>query len=141
MNETREKAQAGFYKVSDVKSLPLVHGVDLKLIAGDNTMLSFVTLEPGAVVPFHSHPHEQMGTVLEGELVFYIGGSDEEHGRIMRPGETWLVPGNTLHGARNASEKPCVALDIFGPVREDYVAKFKEEHGHLPTGLHTESED
>jgi quercetin dioxygenase-like cupin family protein len=59
----------------------------------------------------------------------------------MRPGETWLVPGNTLHGARNASEKPCVALDIFGPVREDYVAKFKEEHGHLPTGLHTESED
>ncbi len=31
-------------------------------------------MEPHAIVEEHSHPHEQMGLMLEGEAVFTIGG-------------------------------------------------------------------
>ena len=37
-------------------------------------MLSLVTLTPEAVVPEHSHPHEQMGMMVSGTLDLTIAG-------------------------------------------------------------------
>ena len=36
-------------------------------------LMSLVELQPGAIVQAHSHPHEQMGMVLEGRLVSLSG--------------------------------------------------------------------
>ena len=36
-------------------------------------MLSVVRFEPRSVVAEHSHPHEQMGILLEGRLEFTVG--------------------------------------------------------------------
>ena len=79
-------------------------------------MLSFVQFEPYAVVEMHSHPHEQMGLLLEGELTFTIG--DEEH--IVKPGQMWRIPGDVPHKAV-AVGGPAIVMDVFSPVREDYV--------------------
>lgn len=91
-------------------------GVDLFTAAGSQLMLSFVEFEPGAVVQPHSHPHEQMGLLLEGELEFIIG--DERH--IVQPGQMWRIPGGVIHSAI-AGDVPVKALDVFHPVREDYL--------------------
>ena len=91
-------------------------GVDISTVAGDGIMLSVVEFEPGAVVDLHSHPHEQMGMLLEGELTFIIGG--EKH--VLGPGDIWRIPGNVEHSAI-AGEAPVRALDVFHPVREDYL--------------------
>jgi quercetin dioxygenase-like cupin family protein len=90
-------------------------GVDIFTTAGTAMMLSFVEFEPGAVVESHSHPHEQMGMLLEGELTFIIG--DERH--VLSPGDMWRIPGNVEHSAI-AGDSPVKALDVFHPVREDY---------------------
>ena len=90
-------------------------GVDIFTLAGDQLMLSLVEFEPGAVVELHSHPHEQMGLLLQGELQFTIGG---EVYRV-RPGEMWRIPGGVEHGCV-AGDEPVRALDVFHPVREDY---------------------
>jgi hypothetical protein len=37
----------------------LVPGIDLRTFWGENMMLSVADLEPGAVLPPHSHPHEK----------------------------------------------------------------------------------
>ena len=90
-------------------------GVDIFTMAGEGMMLSLVEFLPHAVVQPHSHPHEQMGMLLEGELTFTIGGQT----RTLAPGEMWHIPGGVLHSAV-AGDAPVKALDFFHPIREDY---------------------
>jgi quercetin dioxygenase-like cupin family protein len=90
-------------------------GVTIHTAAGQHMMLSVVDFEPHAIVQAHSHPHEQMGLLLEGELTFVIG--DEKH--VVRPGQMWRIPGGVVHSAI-AGDKPVRALDVFHPIREDY---------------------
>jgi quercetin dioxygenase-like cupin family protein len=90
-------------------------GVQIFTAAGQQMMLSLVEFQPRAVVQPHSHPHEQMGMLLAGELTFTIGGET----RTLRPGEMWRIPGGVVHSAV-AGEAPVQALDVFHPVREDY---------------------
>jgi quercetin dioxygenase-like cupin family protein len=90
-------------------------GVDIYTAAGDQIMLSLVEFEPHAVVPPHSHRHEQMGLLLEGELTFTIGGQVT----TVSPGEMWRIPGGVVHQVV-AGDRPAKALDVFHPIREDY---------------------
>jgi quercetin dioxygenase-like cupin family protein len=91
-------------------------GVAIRTAAGRSMMLSVVTFEPEAVVPDHAHPHEQMGVLISGRLEFTAGGST----RILEPGGMWRIPGGVVHRVR-ALDGPAVALDVFHPIRDDYL--------------------
>jgi quercetin dioxygenase-like cupin family protein len=91
-------------------------GVEIRTTAGRGIMLSVVHLEPGSVVADHAHPHEQMGILLEGRLEFTVGGVT----RVLGPGDLWRIPGGVVHSVR-ALDGPAVALDVFHPIREDYL--------------------
>jgi quercetin dioxygenase-like cupin family protein len=93
----------------------LAPGVTAKTFWGDKMLLSEVTIQPGCVVPLHSHPHEQSGVVLEGELSFTIGGET----RIVHPGDMYIIPGGVEHTV-TALKGIVKVLDIFSPVREEY---------------------
>ena len=43
------------------------------LMAGEKCMMMINTIEPGLPTPPHSHPHEQIGYLQEGEGDLYIG--------------------------------------------------------------------
>ena len=90
-------------------------GVRIFTCAGERMMLSLVEMQPYAVVEPHSHPHEQMGMLLEGELIFTIGGET----KTLQAGEMWRIPGGVVHSAV-AGDRPVKALDVFHPIREDY---------------------
>ena len=91
-------------------------GVDIFTMHGAQLMVSFVEMQPHAVVERHSHPHEQLGILLAGELDFTIGGERQ----VVRPGEMWRIPGDVPHSAV-AGPDGCKAIDLFHPVREDYT--------------------
>ena len=91
-------------------------GVEIRTTAGRGIMLSVVRFEPESVVADHSHPHEQMGMMIEGRLEFTVGGVT----RVLGPGDIWRIPGGVIHSVR-ALEGPAVALDVFHPIREDYL--------------------
>ena len=93
----------------------LVPGIDLRTFWGENMMLSVADLEPGAVLPPHSHPHEQGGVILEGELMLTIGGDT----KVLQPGDIYIAEGGVEHSGQ-AGPEGCRALDIFSPVREEY---------------------
>ena len=76
-------------------------------------MLSLVTLAPDAVVPTHSHPHEQMGVMVSGTMEFTIEGET----RVLSGNEMYFVPGGVPHAAK-AGPGGAVALDAFSPPRE-----------------------
>jgi quercetin dioxygenase-like cupin family protein len=91
-------------------------GVHIAACGAEKTMLSVVTLEPNSVVEEHSHPHEQVGMLLEGEAIFTIGGES----KTLKPGDMWRIPGNVLHKVV-AGSKPGKAIDIFCPIRQEYL--------------------
>jgi quercetin dioxygenase-like cupin family protein len=90
-------------------------GVRMHPLFGDAAMLNLVDLDSGALVPLHSHPHEQLGYVISGEITMTIGGVDHP----LEPGDAYQIPGDIEHAAR-AGNEGCRVLDIFQPVREDY---------------------
>lgn len=79
-------------------------------------MLSLVELDEGAVVPTHSHPHEQMGMLIAGTLEFTVAGVT----RKLVAGDRWRIPGGVPHSVK-AEGGPAKALDVFHPIRADYL--------------------
>ncbi len=104
-----------FYNPAERTPKELFPGAVARTFWGENILLSYLDLAPGAFVPPHSHPHEQAGIVLEGELEFTIG--DET--RIVKIGEIFIIPGGVEHSVK-VGDAPARALDIFSPVREAY---------------------
>ncbi len=83
-------------------------------------MLNMIELEPGAVVDEHSHPHEQLGLVVDGVLVLRIDGVEHR-----LPAGHYQIPGGVPHAAL-AEGGLCRVLDVFHPVREDYRQRISE---------------
>ena len=105
-----------FVKREECSHHKIFPGVDIHTVAGQQMMLSLVEFAPRAVVERHSHPHEQMGLLLEGELEFFVG----EERYVARPGDMWRIPGGVEHRVI-AGDQPAKALDVFHPIREDYL--------------------
>jgi quercetin dioxygenase-like cupin family protein len=90
-------------------------GVNIRTCALEKMMMSVVDLAPRSVVEEHQHPHEQVGMLLEGKAIFFIGNEQ----KTLQTGDLYRIPGNVLHKVI-ALEKPVRAIDIFCPPREDY---------------------
>ena len=104
-----------FFDIGNHPEIQLSDGVKIRTAYGERIMMSFVYFEPNSLVPEHSHPHEQMGMVVEGQFRLTVKGES----KIIKKGDVYLVPSNAKHSAQALSDS-AVALDIFSPPREDY---------------------
>lgn len=104
-----------FWNPKNIAPKVLAPGVTAKIASGEKIMLSLITFAPNAVVPTHSHPHEQMGMMVSGTMEFTIAGET----RVFSGNELFLVPGGVPHAAK-AGPGGAVALDAFSPPREEY---------------------
>ncbi len=82
---------------------------------GERTLLAEIIFEAGSVVPWHSHPHEQIGYLASGRLFFELGDDEKKE---LEAGDSWLVSSNVPH--KVTALAPSIAIDIFSPVRDDY---------------------
>lgn len=106
---------AYFPTAEDLSRHNIFPGVVVNTCACEHMMLSLAELAAGSVVQEHSHPHEQVGLVLEGRLVFRIGGEEKTLG----PGDFFRIPGGVRHQVVTL-DRPARVLDIFHPVRDEY---------------------
>ena len=98
-------------------------GIEQKtLVHGDNTLMVEFLLQKNAVLPLHSHPHEQTGYLIKGRIRLTVGADVHE----VMPGDSWCIPGSVLHSAEIIEES--VAVEVFSPVRKDYLP-LKEKIG------------
>ena len=104
-----------FYDLNKVKSKTLAAGVEAFPAWGEGVMLVRVELAPNSQVPLHSHPHEQAGIVLGGEVEFTIGDEVKQ----MKEGDVYIIPSGVSHGG-STGDKSALILDVFNPPREDY---------------------
>ena len=89
-------------------------GVAMFVTEAEKMTLSIVEMAPHSVSPEHSHPHEQIGYMVEGEFEFQIGGKSYQVG----PGQIWRIPGGVPHKVIAGPHK-VRAVDVFYPVRDD----------------------
>jgi quercetin dioxygenase-like cupin family protein len=99
-----------------VKAEDLGGGIQRQMIVGERLMICRLRFAPGVVTTPHDHPHEQMTLVERGRVRFLVG--DEE--RIAKAGDVLHFPSGCWHGATMLEEE-VVLIDIFSPVREDFL--------------------
>ncbi len=107
-----------FHNLSDLSqgvARTLAPGIDTRVFAGDQAMVSVVSFEPDREGSMHSHPEEQWGIMLEGSGTRIQGGVEVPVG----PGDFWCTPGGVEHGFRAGPEGARV-MDVFAPPREAY---------------------
>ena len=104
-----------FKEAGSRRTKELVPGARTRTFWGEKILLSLVEIDAHAQVPNHTHPHEQGGIVIEGEMEMGIGGEV----RVLKPGDMYIIPGGVEHYAR-CGDTPAKALDIFSPVREEF---------------------
>ena len=113
---TSEPESAYFVTAGQGSRHQIFPGVEICTTAGKSMMLSYVTFEPDSIVADHAHPHEQMGMMISGRLEFTVGGVT----RVLGPGDMWRIPGGVTHRVV-ALDGPATAVDVFHPIREDYL--------------------
>ncbi|MFT3783839.1 MAG: cupin domain-containing protein [Nibricoccus sp.] len=91
-------------------------GVALKTLThGKKTLFAEFRLTKGSTLPKHSHPHEQTGYLVSGRIKLTIGQETFD----VKPGDCWCIEGGVEHGAEIIDDS--VAIEVFSPVREDYL--------------------
>lgn len=103
-----------FLEYSDIAPREIAPGFSARFVHTQSMTIARVDIRRDARLPSHSHPHEQLTTVLSGELELTIAGEV----RVLRPGMVAFIPGGVPHSAHAVTA--CDVLDVFHPVREDY---------------------
>ena len=85
------------------------------LAHGERTLIASFSLDAGSRIPEHSHPEEQTGFLVSGHITFHFGGAAHE----TRPGDAWAIPGGVIHSVDVREDS--VAVEVFAPVRKDYL--------------------
>lgn len=102
------------------KTIPLTDlggGVVRKILSySKNLMAVELQFEKGAVGAKHSHPHEQMGYIVEGSLIYQEEGKED---KVLATGDIYHVEPNVVHGV--VAVENTKLLDIFNPCREDFL--------------------
>lgn len=102
--------------MSERETEEAVDGVHFtQLVAAENMSIQHFRIEPGTKIPEHSHPHEQVGYMISGELTAVVG--DEEH--IFRPGDSYWFESDEPHGAINHGDEPAIGVGIYSPPRRN----------------------
>ena len=103
-----------FFDIKSIEPKSPAEGVEMRIIPGEKMTLVFFSLAPNAIVPEHSHPHEQIGTVLKGSVELNIAGEK----KLVSAGGAYHIPGDVIHSGQN-QDCPAEVIEVFAPARED----------------------
>ena len=105
-----------FRKKGTADKKQLVEGVYLSTLAhGEKTLMGQFNIAKGFAIPTHSHPHEQTGFIVSGKLRLTV----EDEVFEAQAGDSWCLPGGVEHAAEALED--AVVIEVFSPVREDYL--------------------
>lgn len=96
----------------------IAEGIERQMIWGERLMVCRLRIQPNVVTAVHSHAHEQITLVERGRVQFTIDGQS----RTAAAGDVLHFPSHLRHGATMLDEE-VVLIDIFTPVREDFLPK------------------
>jgi quercetin dioxygenase-like cupin family protein len=93
-------------------------GIERQVIWGERLMVCRVRFAPHVATALHAHPHEQMTLVERGRVRFTVSGQTVE----ASAGDVMCFPPQLEHAAVMLDEE-VILLDVFTPVREDFLPR------------------
>jgi mannose-6-phosphate isomerase-like protein (cupin superfamily) len=79
--------------------------------AGCMDVTQFMGIVQPSKAPFHSHPYEELGYIVEGEGVAHVGGRSVP----LKPGSCFHLPPEKVHCIENVGPGPMQILGVFHP--------------------------
>jgi len=104
----------GFINIENIVAREIVPGFTARFVHSENMTFSYWQVKEGAVLPEHSHPHEQVANLIAGKFEMTVAGET----RTIEPGMVAVIPSEAKHSGRALTD--CYILDVFYPIREDY---------------------
>ncbi|MBT5925368.1 MAG: cupin domain-containing protein [Verrucomicrobia bacterium] len=103
-----------FFKKDTLEEKKLIPGFRVRFVHGDTMTLAYWTIDKGAKLPEHAHPHEQICNVINGQFELVIDGE----ALTLHAGDVGVIPSQAIHAGTALTD--CQIIDAFQPVREDY---------------------
>lgn len=113
-------------ELNQVEPFEIVPGYRARIVHSDSMTVAYVDIDAGASIPEHSHVHEQIVNMLEGEFVLTVDGKPLR----LVPGNVVIIPSNVPHSG--IAKTDCIILDVFHPIREDFLNR-KVDYGSANT--------
>jgi len=104
----------GLVNLDDLPALEIAPGIVGRIVTADTFTVAHVSIKEGSLLPEHSHYHEQVVNVTEGELELTVGGTPY----ILKAGKVMVLPPNVPHSGKALTDVK--VIDVFHPVREDF---------------------
>ena len=102
-------------KSKDAKPVNMLPGLTRKTLAQSQTMMICeFKFDAQVTIPIHSHPHDQVGYLVEGHVEMTIDGTKYD----LVKGDSYCAPSHVPHGVLTL--EPSIIVDTFSPPREDY---------------------
>lgn len=108
---------ANFINWDEMDWEPIREKMRKKVVNPEGCTIQIAEIEKGHTPGPHKHMHEQVAIILAGECDFFIDG-EAYH---MIPGSVLVIPPNSEHYIVATSNETVVNLDVFTPVRPEYV--------------------
>jgi quercetin dioxygenase-like cupin family protein len=94
----------------------ILEGIKIKTISyGKSMIMTEVLLSKDSILPDHQHVNEQIGYLVKGKIKLHIDGKSKE----INPGDSWNIASTIKHKAEIVEDS--IAIEVFNPVREDYL--------------------
>jgi quercetin dioxygenase-like cupin family protein len=113
--ETTETVKV-FIENAEIPWQEMDKGVRRKIMAYDERLMVVkVEFQKGGIGSLHQHHHSQITHVESGVFEVQVG----EEKKILKAGDAFCIPPNVMHGA--VCMEAGVLIDVFSPMREDFV--------------------
>lgn len=107
-----------FKDLNQIPEIEVVQGFRVKFVHSQFMTFAHWNIKEGSSLQEHSHPHEQVTTVIEGDFELTV----ENVTKTLGPGSVVIIPPNAKHSAKAISDSK--VIDAFYPIREDYLKKY-----------------
>jgi len=107
-----------FYDLNRIEYKLKREGVHVKAITGERIQVTQVRLDAGFESD-HSHPEEQVGYVLSGQIRLTI----ENEAHICEAGTCYHIPPNVRHSFKVLSSPYAEILEVFSPPKVENILK------------------
>jgi quercetin dioxygenase-like cupin family protein len=125
---TAEEFKSHVIHYPDLPPVELVKGSNSRLIAGEQSMVSFLRMDAHSYFAPHHHTQEQIMIVLDGSCDEIIEGKLYK----VTKGDVVILPPNIVHGAY-IGDQDVQVIDVFGEVRSDYLLKMEQAMAAMNT--------